>query len=95
LLCFWSNKISRLSINPIFQLTFKKLHLILELAKQNIYKVVDECKATISFGNGKIYFKKSNVESLKDYDSKTYMIECKYNQEHGLMHDCNVKVKSI
>ncbi|WP_294966953.1 hypothetical protein, partial [Sulfurimonas sp.] len=31
-LCFWSNKISRLSINPIFQLTFKKLHLILELA---------------------------------------------------------------
>ncbi|WP_294961798.1 hypothetical protein, partial [Sulfurimonas sp.] len=42
LLCFWSNKISRLSINPIFQLTFKKLHLILELARENKLERVDE-----------------------------------------------------
>ena len=31
-LCFLSNKISRLSINPLFELTSKKLHLFLELA---------------------------------------------------------------
>ncbi|WP_294967031.1 hypothetical protein, partial [Sulfurimonas sp.] len=41
LLCFWSNKISRLSINPIFQLTFKKLHLILELANLLVSEVGD------------------------------------------------------
>jgi len=34
LLCFWPNKISRLSVNPTFFDYLKKLHLFLELAKQ-------------------------------------------------------------
>ncbi len=56
---------------------------------QDIYKIVDDCKA------GSLYFKKSNQYSINEFNTETHMIECTYSQKHGLMHDCNVKLKSI
>jgi len=40
----------------------------------------------------KLYFNKSNINELKFFNTRTHKIECKYNQEHGLMHDCRAKI---
>jgi len=63
--------------------------------KQNIYRVVDECVVNHLVSGDKLYLRRSNAKSIKNFDSNTHMIECQYSQQHGLMHDCNVKLKSI
>lgn len=63
--------------------------------KQNIYKVVDECKTYAPYSTDILYLSKSNVEDVKNFDTKTHMIECEYSQKHGLMHDCKVKLKTF
>lgn len=88
---------NRLKSNaPIYALYYHRLLSTDCNLKQDMYKVVDECKGSNTlYGMNELYFKKSNVNDVKRFNEDTHMIECIYNQEHGLMHDCNVKMKDI
>jgi hypothetical protein len=59
---------------------------------KKIYKIENECMSYASSSMDKLYFSKSNINELKYFDKKTHMIECKYNQKYGLMHDCRTKI---
>lgn len=60
---------------------------------ERIYKVVNECSANVSLFE-KIFFKQSNANDIQNHDRNTHMVECLYNYENGIMHDCRVKMKS-
>ncbi|UCN00048.1 hypothetical protein LCX93_11030 [Sulfurimonas sp. SWIR-19] len=58
----------------------------------NIYKIVNECKAYAPYSTDILYFRKSNINDLRTFNPADHKIECLYNQEHGLMQDCKVKI---
>jgi hypothetical protein len=60
--------------------------------KENIPNVIDECSMNLSLINDVVYFRKSNLNSIKKYNKKTHMLECEYSKEHGIFHDCSVKI---
>ncbi len=60
---------------------------------ERIYTIVNNCSANALFFE-QIYFKKSNAYDIQNHNRKTHMVECLYNYEHGIMHDCSVKMKS-
>ena len=60
--------------------------------KNNTYNVVDECSMNISNNFDKVYLGTMNAKSIKEFDYKTHMIECDYNKEYGMMHDCKIKM---
>ena len=62
-------------------------------SKKNKYNVTDECSAKTIDGDT-IYTTKMRVNDLRQYNTNTHMIECKYNKEHGVMNDCSLKIKS-
>ena len=33
-----------------------------------------------------------NSKSIKEFNYRTHMIECNYNKEYGVMHDCKIKI---
>jgi len=54
-----------------------------------IYKVENECKAySGTLYQDPIYFSKAFLNDLKTFDTKDHVIECHYNQKHGVMHNC-------
>ena len=57
-----------------------------------IYKIRNECNSIAPYSSDRLYFSKSNSTELKDFNKRTHKIECKYSQEHGIMHDCRTKV---
>lgn len=61
---------------------------------ERIYTIRNECSMRISSGFDKVYLGKMESHTIKNINYKTHMIECKYNQEYGLMHDCMSKLKS-
>ena len=60
--------------------------------KNNRYKVVDNCSMQISDAFDKVYLGKMEAKDIKDFDPEEYMIECQYNKEHGVMHNCKTKM---
>jgi predicted RNase H-like nuclease (RuvC/YqgF family) len=62
-------------------------------SKKNKYNVTDECSAKTIDGDT-IYITKMRVNDLRQYNTNTHMIECKYNKKHGVMNDCSLKMKS-
>ena len=40
----------------------------------------------------KVYFSKSRKNSITKYNRKDHMLECLYSEEHGIFHDCRVKI---
>ncbi|MGE0738279.1 hypothetical protein [Sulfurimonas sp.] len=89
-------KDNRLKANmPIFGRYTDKPVALIECGKnERVYQIVNECTGTV-FPLEKIYFKESNKKSIMNYDKKTHMVECAYNQEHGIMHDCSVKLIGV
>lgn len=61
---------------------------------ERVYQIVNECTGTV-FPLEQVYFRESNKESIMNHDLKTHMVECAYNQEHGIMHDCSVKLIGV
>lgn len=61
---------------------------------ERIYKIQNECTG-IAFPLDIVYFKKSNANNIQNYNRKTHMVECLYDYENGLMHDCDVKLIGI
>lgn len=61
---------------------------------ERIYKIENECSGVV-FSLDKIYFKKSNAGNIQNYNRKTHMIECKYDYDNGIMHDCDVKLVEV
>ena len=57
-----------------------------------IYKVINECKIYAPYSTDMLFFRKSNINDLKTFNPRNHRIECLYNQEHGLMQDCKVKI---
>jgi len=57
-----------------------------------IYKIRNECSSLEPYTNDRLYFSKININELKNFNERTHKIECKYSQEHGLMHDCRTKI---
>ena len=60
--------------------------------KNDIYKVDAECSMKLSNNHDKVYLRKSNAKNIRNFNYKTHMIECDYNQEHGMMHNCQIKM---
>jgi len=60
---------------------------------ERIYTIVNECSANVSLFE-QIYFKESNAYDIQNHNRNTHMVECLYNYENGVMHDCSVKMKS-
>ena len=60
--------------------------------KNNRYGVEDECSMKISEQFDKMYLGKLDSKSIKDFNHKTHMIECKYSKQYGIMHGCKVKI---
>jgi hypothetical protein len=58
----------------------------------NIYKINNECSGYSFFTIDKLYFSKSNINELRNFNTKDHQIECTYSQEYGIMHDCKVKI---
>lgn len=61
---------------------------------QRIYNIVNECTGT-AFPFDRVFYKKSNQKSIENVDRSTHMVECEYNYEHGIMHDCSVKLIGV
>ena len=59
---------------------------------ERIYTIVNECSATHWYTGDTLYFKKTNMKELQNFNRNTHKIECKYNQEYGIMHDCRRKI---
>jgi hypothetical protein len=53
-------------------------------------RLLYECN--LSFISNTVYFKKSLQNEIKNYDRKNYMLECDYSKEHGVFHNCSVKM---
>jgi len=54
-----------------------------------LYKVENECKAySGTLYQDPIYFSKAFLNDLKTFDLRDHVIECHYNQQHGVMHNC-------
>ncbi|MDD3855278.1 hypothetical protein [Sulfurimonas sp.] len=87
---------NRLKSNmPIYGRYIDRPVVALECGKnERVYKIVNECTATV-FPLEKIYFKESNKKSIQNNDRNTHMVECMYNYENGIMHDCNVKLIGV
>ncbi|MBA3027034.1 MAG: hypothetical protein FP820_11630 [Sulfurimonas sp.] len=62
-------------------------------SNERIYKIVNECSANVSLFE-QIYFKQTNADDIQNHNRTTHMVECLYNYENGVMHDCMVKMKS-
>jgi len=61
---------------------------------ENIYKIVNECSSRVSLFE-EIYFKKSMANEVNNFNQNTQMIECLYDYENGVMHDCSVKLIGV
>jgi len=59
---------------------------------QEIYKVVNECQFSIYGVNGVMFTKANRLEEMKNFNPTQSMIECEYNEQYGLMQDCQVKM---
>lgn len=62
--------------------------------KANRYNIVDECSVMTIQGGDKLYTTEMRINELKKFDSNTHMIECLYDQNFGIMHDCKIKIFS-
>lgn len=60
--------------------------------KNNRYGVEDECSMKISEQFDKMYLGELDSKSIKNFNHKTHMIECKYSKQYGIMHGCKVKI---
>jgi hypothetical protein len=60
---------------------------------ERVYKIVNECSANALLFE-QIYFKESNADDIQNHNRNTHMVECLYNYENGVMHDCRVKMRS-
>lgn len=60
--------------------------------KENLYKVVDDCSMKLGLVTDEVYFSKSHQKTIKNYNRNNHMLECDYNQENGVFHDCKVKI---
>lgn len=58
----------------------------------NIYKIINECQITIYPSGDKLYTRANRIAEIEKLNPSTHMIECQYNQEYGIMHDCQVKI---
>lgn len=87
---------NRLKSNmPIYGRYIDKPVVMLECGKNEIvYKIDNECTGAV-FPLDKIYFKKSNAGNIQNHNRNTHMVECKYDYENGVMHDCDVKLIGI
>lgn len=87
---------NRLKSNmPIFGRYMDRPVVALECGKnERVHTIVNECTGTV-FPMEQVYFRESNKKSIMNYDKKTHMVECAYNQEHGIMHDCSVKLIGV
>lgn len=87
---------NRLKSNmPIYGRYINKPVITIECGKnEKIYKIINECTGAV-FPLDRIYFKESNKKNIINHNMKTHMVECIYDQEHGIMHDCNVKLIEI
>jgi hypothetical protein len=56
------------------------------------YKIVNECKISIIGISNGLYTKKNRIKEIKKMDTDTHMLECKYDQKYGIMHDCDIKI---
>ncbi|MGE4419748.1 MAG: hypothetical protein AB7D38_07920 [Sulfurimonas sp.] len=87
---------NRLKSNmPIYGRYIKEYGITTECGKnENIYKIMNECTGVV-FPLDKIYFKKSNAKNIQNHNRKTHMVECLYDYENGVMHDCSVKLIGV
>lgn len=87
---------NRLKSNmPIYGRYIKEYGIITECGKnENIYQIMNECTGMV-FPLEKIYYKKSNAGNIQNHNRNTHMVECKYDYDNGLMHDCDVKLIGI
>ena len=87
---------NRLKSNmPIFGRYMDRPVVALECGKnERVHTIVNECTGTV-FPLEQVYFRESNKKSIMNHDIKTHMVECAYNQEHGIMHDCSVKLIGV
>lgn len=56
------------------------------------YKIVNECRLSIVGLSNGVYTKRNRINDIKKMNVNTHMLECKYSKEHGIMHDCSVKI---
>ncbi len=87
---------NRLKSNmPIYGKYINKPVVTIECGNnERVHTIVNECRGAV-FPLEQVYFKESNKKSIMNHDMRTHMVECAYNQEHGIMHDCNVKLIGI
>jgi cell division protein FtsB len=72
----------------------KEVHGINCNLKENIYNVEDECSMRIALSGDKIYTSKMRAKDFENFNKDRYMIECDYSKEHGIMHNCSLKLRS-
>lgn len=87
---------NRLKSNmPIYGRYINKPVVTIECGNnERVHTIVNECRGAV-FPLEQVYFRESNKKSIMNHDLKTHMVECAYNQEHGIMHDCNVKLIGV
>lgn len=83
------------STMPIYGRYIKKYAINTDCGKnERVYKIINECTGVV-FPLEKIFFKKSNLKNIQNHNRNTHMIECKYDYENGIMHDCSVKLIGV
>jgi len=60
--------------------------------EKRIYKIENECRTLAPNSLDPLYFSKSYYKDLRTYNTKDHMIECRYSQKYGIMHDCKPKL---
>lgn len=63
--------------------------------KNHFYNVVDECSMVIQnsyLKSNKVFLGKMDSLHINEFNYKTHMIECKYDKDHGVMHNCQIKI---
>lgn len=62
--------------------------------KERMLGIRNECSMKISPAMDLVYLSEMEARSIKEFDYKTHMIECKYSKQYGIMHDCKPKLLS-
>jgi len=80
--------------DPMYNYERNQISNIICGLKNNRYGAVDECSMKMSDNFDLVYLGTMDSRNIMNYNNRTHMIECTYSREHGIMHNCKIKIKS-